>query len=1288
MLIFWQAEYAIALEIHLSKSHVLLFAGKIAAMSQPFYFTELSVSYLAQVILSLSFTGYLGLLYWQCSERASSTRYLLIGMMGLSGFFIGRLFYKSLPLHTAWQTDALIFQYLSIVVFAVCMTKFAYHVPHFSPRLTREYKVVMVILGALSLTAVILVLKVALIRATSNDILFINLYIGLSYLLIFVTFLRRTAILSAPDDTRSAFQKTRHPQTKAAKSTSIYAIAPLLGIIAMIITLTDIDRAITNPIQTVLSLAGISFFALSYLNYAPEDTSIRAKLVGIPLFFVLAIMGVFSFVVAPSYAEDYSKYAIEPFALIGKTLQFTPDNDSGYTAVSTPIQLQPIEGERVALQNDDDCHLVTLDFDFPYYDEVYNQICISEDGFIAFEETAYHRTIQYGQQPIIAALLMDMNPDNGGDIFLHMADNLVIITWNDMPDHRDEIANGPNEITSTVQLTLYSNGKIDIAYEKIGAGQQYSVDSNKAAGITGLHSGKNRRTVTKINLDQDSHNSGNNNSILYSFQLAFRSYLSTHMVRLMGLVVLASASIFVGIPYIIRSGIEMPVTNLASSMQRVDEGDFDVYVPVHYSDEIGRMTHTFNGMVESIQQADLLKDEFLANTSHELRTPLNGIIGLTESMLAGATGEITAVQAQNLDLIAISGRRLANLVNDLLDFSKLKHEEMELHTRPTDIRAITDLVLMISMPLAQDKELSLFNNVPEDLPFACADEDRLQQILHNLIGNAVKFTEVGEIEVSARPLADTVEIWVRDTGIGIKKEQQDKIFRPFEQVNSSIARTHGGTGLGLSITKKIVEMHGGQLYVESQMGTGTTFRFTLPRCSETEAEMEMETRSTTGLTSRPLSLVQNSIQRIARDNTPTSATTAANQNFTLLVVDDEPINLQVLTNYLDPQGYQVITSTSGADALQKMEEGLVPDLIVLDVMMPHMTGYEVCERIRLEHQIQKVPIIMLTARNQVVDLIRGFAAGANDYLTKPFSQEELLTRIRAHMQLARTNRAYGRFVPDEILEFLNRESIVDVQLGDQIEREMTIMFADVRGFTAMSEAMSTKENFAFINALLGRIGPLIRQRGGFIDKYIGDSIMALFPKTADDAIEVAIAIQDELVSFNQERGETDYPFTKMGIGIHTGTIMLGTIGEEERMEGTVIADAVNTSSRVEKLTKHYDVGILISEETLSRLGDIYKYQHRFMDKVKVKGKDGAVSVYEIFEVDPLRHKKAASCAIFEHGARSFHDRDFETAVSCMKQVQKKLPNDAVTESYLKRAEELLRNGIPDDWDSLANVTTR
>lgn len=1251
------------------------------------YFTQLSVSYLAQVILTFSFTVYVALLYKHSTRRADSTRFLMLGMMGMTGFFLGRLFYKSLPLHTAWQTYALIVQYLSIVLFVWFTMRFAYYVPHFSQRLEREYKIVMAIVLLLSITAVYIIFKITLFQTSRTSVYYLNFYIAAGHLGIFAVLVRRTLLLDNVGNGRVWHQKLLHPQTKASKSTRIYAIAPFLGAMAALSSfLYDwgiLSRPISNSLQTVLALGGVSFFALSYLNYAPEDTSIRAKLVGIPLFFVLAILGVLSFWVAPEYEVDYGKYVAKDFPLVNHTVRFSPNADGGYTAVSHSIEWQLINGEEIALKDGDDCYYTDIPFIFPYYDQTHDSICISEDGFIAFETTAYPRAIQYGQQPIIAALLMNMNPDAGGSIWFYPDANGVIITWNEIPSHNTDKIN-------SIQLILYPDGEIDISYAKISDEQGYGADLVEGAWVTGIQSGNNFITPGIVDLESflsgTSHEGGSGNSILHSYQLLFRTHLHDRMMPLMILVLIASAAIIVFMPYIIHAGVVRPVTTLADGMKRVDDGDLDIFVSVDYSDEIGRMAHSFNGMVDSIKQADLLKDEFLANTSHELRTPLNGIIGLTESMLAGVTGILSPVQEQNLDLIAISGRRLANLVNDLLDFSKLKYEELELHQRPTDIRAITDLVLMISMPLAQDKELTLLNTIPDDLPIACADEDRLQQILHNLIGNAVKFTEAGEIEVSARPLVGFIEIWVHDTGIGIDKAQQDIIFKPFEQVNSSVARTYGGTGLGLSITKKIVEMHGGEMRVESQIGTGTTFFFTLPCCSEEEMKMEMSARLATGLASRPISIVRNSIERKYKSNDLTPAFTAANQDITILVVDDEPINLQVLTNYLAPQGYDVVMSTSGLDTLKKIEEGLVPDLIILDVMMPHMTGYEVCEKIRVQYPVQKLPIIMLTARNQVIDLMHGFEAGANDYLTKPFSQEELLTRIRSHMQLARTNRAYGRFVPDEILEFLNRESIVDVQLGDQIEREMTIMFADVRGFTTMSESMTTKENFAFINALLGRIGPLIRQRGGFIDKYIGDSIMALFSERADDAVEVAIAIQNELIAFNVDRARTGYPLTKMGIGIHTGTIMLGTIGEKERMEGTVIADAVNTSSRIEALTKHYDVGILISKETLDGLSDIYKYQHRFMDRVKVKGKQGAVSVYEIFEVDDLRHKKAAAQSVFEHGARSYHDRDFETTVSCMKQVRAMLPDDAITASYLKRAEKLLKNGVPDDWDGLAQVT--
>ena len=250
----------------------------------------------------------------------------------------------------------------------------------------------------------------------------------------------------------------------------------------------------------------------------------------------------------------------------------------------------------------------------------------------------------------------------------------------------------------------------------------------------------------------------------------------------------------------------------------------------------------------------------------------------------------------------------------------------------------------------------------------------------------------------------------------------------------------------------------------------------------------------------------------------------------------------------------------------------------------------------------ELPVVMLTAKNQVSDLVAGFEAGANDYLPKPFSKNELLARIQTHMRLAKVNTSYARFVPYEILHFLGKESIVDVKLGDQVEGEMTVLFADIRSFTSLSEKMSPKESFDFINDLLSEVGPTIRRSNGFVDKFIGDAVMAIFPEKADDAVRAAIAIRKRLALHNAQRLARGQIPVEVGIGIHTGKLMLGTIGEKERMEGTVISDAVNTAARLEGLTKRYGVNIIISGDTLSRLEQLGKYSHRILDRVKVKGR--------------------------------------------------------------------------------------
>ena len=712
---------------------------------------------------------------------------------------------------------------------------------------------------------------------------------------------------------------------------------------------------------------------------------------------------------------------------------------------------------------------------------------------------------------------------------------------------------------------------------------------------------------------------------------------------------------------------------------------------------------------ERLRQVDKLKDEFLANTSHELRTPLNGIIGIAESLVDGAAGALSEKLRVNLAVIISSGNRLANLVNDILDFSKLKKHDLALQRKPVDLRVLTDMVMTLNEPLVAGKKLTLQNAIGPDIPPVDGDENRIQQILYNLVGNAIKFTEAGTVTVSAKathplplsgrqwsdgethpsplpggerthplplPGGEMLEVSVSDTGIGIPPDKFDTIFQSFEQVDASIAREYGGTGLGLAITKRLVELHGGTIHIESEPGKSSTFTFTLPISDgvpETAEEIQKplaKVRATGGEDFDVIS-VADEIAEVEGE-------------FNILVVDDEPVNQQVLANLLALKHYHVTQALNGMDALQLLASGKQFDLVLLDIMMPKMSGYDVARKIRETYLPSELPIIMLTAKDQVTDLVEGFLAGANDYLAKPFSKQELLARIRTHLNLSNINESYARFVPHEFLRFLEKDSILDVKLGDQVQKEMTVLFSDIRGFTSLSEMMTPEENFKFINSYLSTMEPVIAEYHGFIDKYIGDAIMALFPTSADDAVYGGIAMLKKLVPYNAGRQRAGYQPVHIGIGLNTGTLMLGTVGGKNRMEGTVISDAVNLASRLEGLTKLYGASILITDQTLAQLASPDQFNTRFLGKVQVKGKREAVSLYEVCDGDPenVIALKLQTASDFEAGLTHYFAREFRAATECFQHVLASNPEDKAAQVYLERAMQLAAHGVPDYWQGI------
>jgi two-component system sensor histidine kinase ChiS len=687
--------------------------------------------------------------------------------------------------------------------------------------------------------------------------------------------------------------------------------------------------------------------------------------------------------------------------------------------------------------------------------------------------------------------------------------------------------------------------------------------------------------------------------------------------------------------------------------------------------KMGLQQIKLNEALRTLEAHDKLKDEFLANTSHELRTPLNGIIGLAESLIDGVTGELPDKTKANLAMIMGSGKRLFALVNDILDFSKLKQKELELQLKSVGLREIVDIVLTLSQHLKGQKDLQLINAIDFNLPLAYADENRLQQIFYNLVGNAVKFTKSGTVEVTAKVISQNIEICVADTGIGIPADKLERIFESFEQAEGSTAREYGGTGLGLTVTRQLVQLHGGNIWVESTPAIGSQFKFTLPIAEGREIKRPSQ------------SLVSNKtlLETVVSAETVVSTSQIREGQFKILAVDDEPVNLQVLVNHLSLHDYTVIQASSGFEALRLLEDGLKPDLILLDVMMPKMTGYEVMRKIRETYELNELPTILLTAKNQISDLVTGLEVGANDYLMKPVSKNELLARVKIHLKLHHLNTAYSRFVPHAFLKFLNKESIVDIQLGDHIEKEMTILFSDIRNFTSLSEKMTPKENFDFINAYLSRMAPIIAQHQGFIDKYIGDAIMALFPTSADEAVSTSIAMLKKLAAYNKKRQKSGLEPIAIGIGLNTGLLMLGTIGDENRMDGTVISDAVNLASRIEGLTKMYGAALLISEETYAHLNDVSQYAIRTIDRVTVKGKSEPVTVYEVFDGDApsLLELKMQTRDDFESGLIHYREKEFVEAITCFEQVLQININDQAAKIYINRCKHWKKVGIPSNW---------
>ncbi|WP_016951520.1 response regulator [Anabaena sp. PCC 7108] len=602
---------------------------------------------------------------------------------------------------------------------------------------------------------------------------------------------------------------------------------------------------------------------------------------------------------------------------------------------------------------------------------------------------------------------------------------------------------------------------------------------------------------------------------------------------------------------------------------------------------------------ERLIQLDRQKTEFFQNISHEFRTPITLIQGPLESAVASGEGLSPAQSAIALR----NSRRLLRLVNQLLDLQRLDAGRMQPSFRPCDMVEFVNQIVESFRLYCEKKGLQVITDLLE-CPRVYLDLEKFDKVLYNLLSNAMKFTpDGGTIRVRLYNEGNSCIVQIQDTGIGILPEQIPHLFERFRQAEGSESRTYEGSGLGLSLVKELVELHGGEVQVQSVYGQGTQFTLRLltgadhlppEQVLHVSGELNTSRVSVELADIEPVESTEDNLEFIPRGlsaspeifNPNTQLPAQSKTDQLILVVDDNPDMRSYVSNILRQNSYQVATARNGYEGYNIAQE-LHPSLIITDLMMPLVTGIEMIQMIRGDDSMRGIPIILLTAKVDEETRIEGTENGADAYLAKPFNDRELLAGARNLLALKEnekrvlelntylTESVLKRFLPSALVQ---KAASGNLSLDLRPEpRLVTVLFSDIVGFTQLSNTLRSRKVAEVLNEYLEIMTKVVFNNGGTVDKFMGDAILALYGAPEEltpneqvrRAIGTARGMQNALINLNKrwrEQGifETDgRNGVQFRCGIHQGTAVVGMFGSEERADYTAIGPSVNIAARLQ-----------------------------------------------------------------------------------------------------------------------------